>query len=77
MKPASEAYEEMYEGKMYESFMDKDPIVHNHAVYWDGEIGYEITKSSRLELSKPTITIHIPMRQLGTDNTKKIGRAHV
>ncbi|MDE7354866.1 MAG: ABC-ATPase domain-containing protein [Acetatifactor sp.] len=70
MKPASEAYEEMYEGKMYESFMDKDPIVHNHAVYWDGEIGYEITKSSRLELSKPTVTIHIPMRQLGTDNTK-------
>lgn len=63
MKPASETYEEMYEGKMYESFMDKDPIVHNHAVYWDGEIGYEITKSNRLELSKPTVTIHIPMKQ--------------
>ena len=63
MKPASETYEDMYEGKMYESFMDKDPIVHNHAVYWDGEIGYEITKSNRLELSRPTVTIHIPMKQ--------------
>ena len=63
MKPASETYEDMYEGKMYESFMDKDPIVHNHAVYWDGEIGYEITKSNRLELSKPTVAIHIPMKQ--------------
>ena len=63
MKPTSETYEDMYEGKMYESFMDKDPIVHNHAVYWDGEIGYEITKSNRLELSKPTVTIHIPMKQ--------------
>lgn len=64
MKPTSETYEEMYEGKMYETFMDKDPIVHNHAVYWNGEIGYEITKSNRLELSKPTVTIHIPMKLL-------------
>ena len=42
MKPTSESYEEMYEGEMYETFIDKDPFVHNHAVYWDGEIGYEI-----------------------------------
>lgn len=69
MKPASEAYEEMYEGKMYETFMDKDPIVHDQAVYWDGEIGYEITKSNRLELSKPTVTVHIPMKLLQTEDT--------
>ncbi len=64
MRPASETYEEIYEGRMCESFMDKDPIVHNHALYWDGEIGYEIAKSNRLELSKPTVTIHIPMHLL-------------
>ena len=64
MRSASETYEEIYEGRMCESFMDKDPIVHNHALYWDGEIGYEITKSNRLELSKPTVTIHIPMHLL-------------
>ena len=64
MKPASETYEEIYEGRMCESYMDKDPIVHNHAMYWDGEIGYEITKSNRLELSRPTVTIHIPMHLL-------------
>lgn len=69
MKPASETYEEMYEGKMYETFMDKDPIVHSHAMYWDGEIGYEIAKSNRLELSKPTVTIHIPMKQLKLEET--------
>lgn len=69
MKPTSETYEDMYEGKMYESFMDKNPIVHNHAVYWDGEIGYEITKSNRLELSKPTVTIHIPIKQFRTEET--------
>ena len=64
MRSASETYEEIYEGRMCESFMDKDPIVHNHALYWDGEIGYEIAKSNRLELSKPTVTIHIPMHLL-------------
>ncbi len=69
MKPTSESYEEMYEGEMYETFIDKDPFVHNHAVYWDGEIGYEITKSNRLELSKPTVTIHIPLKLLKTEET--------
>ena len=69
MKPTSETYEDMYEGKMYESFLDKDPFVHNHAVYWDGEIGYEITKSNRLELSKPTITIHIPAKHFPVEET--------
>lgn len=69
MRPSSETYEEIYEGKMYESFMDKDPIVHNHAVYWAGETGYEITKSSRLDLSRPTVTIHIPMKRFRTEET--------
>lgn len=64
MKPASETYEEMYEGRMCETYLDKDPIVHNHALYWDGEIGYEITKSNRLELSRPTVVIHIPLHLL-------------
>lgn len=77
MKPTSETYEEMYEGKMYETFMDKDPIVHNHAVYWDGEIGYEVTKSNRLELSKPTVTIHIPMKQLKTEETGVAGLDYI
>lgn len=77
MKPTSETYEEMYEGKMYETFMDKDPIVHNHAMYWDGEIGYEITKSNRLELSKPTVTIHIPMKQLKLEETGVAGLDYI
>lgn len=69
MKPASETYEEMYEGKLYETFIDKDPTVHNQPLYWDGEISYEITKSNRLELSRPTVTIHIPTRLLQVEET--------
>ncbi|MBE5960229.1 MAG: hypothetical protein E7256_02400 [Lachnospiraceae bacterium] len=69
MRPDSVTYEEMYEGRMLETFIDKDPIEHNHAVYWDNEIGYEITKTNRLDLSKPTITIHIPMKDLKVEDT--------
>ncbi len=66
MKPTSETYEEIYEGKMVESG-GAGPIVHNQAVYWNGEIGYEITKSNRLELSKPTVTILIPLKFFGLE----------
>lgn len=69
LRPNSETYETMFEGKMFETFIDKDPIVHNHAIYWDEEIGYEITKSNRLELSKPTVTIHIPIKNLQVTDT--------
>lgn len=69
MRPNSETYEDMYEGRMLETFIDKDAIEHNHAIYWDDEIGYEITKSNRLDLSKPTITIHIPMKNLKVEDT--------
>lgn len=69
MSPKSENYEEMYEGKMLETFIDKDAIEHNHAVYWDDEIGYEITKSNRLNLSRPTVTIHIPMKNFKITDT--------
>lgn len=69
MRPSSETYEDMYEGRMLETFIDKDPIEHNHAIYWDDEIGYEIRKSNRLDLSKPTIIIHIPMKNLKVEDT--------
>lgn len=68
MKPTSETYEEMYEGKLCET-TGNDPIIHNQALYWDGEIGYEITKSNRLELSKPTVTVHIPIKLLQVEDT--------
>lgn len=70
MKPTSETYEELYEGELVEPVGQHDPIIHNQAVYWDGEIGYEITKSNRLELSKPTIMIHIPVKLLRLGDMK-------
>lgn len=69
MRPTSETYDEMYDGKLYETFIDKDPAVHNQALYWDGEISYEITRSNRLEPSKPTVVIHVPMKLLQVEDT--------
>lgn len=77
MKPNCETYETMYEGKMYEIFVDKDPIVHNHAVYWDDEIGYEISKSNRLELSKPTVIIDIPLKKFGLEDADVTARDYI
>lgn len=77
MKPTSESYEEMYAGKLYETFIDKDPIIHDQALYWDGEISYEITRSNRLELSKPTVTIHIPVELLGIEDTGAAALDHI
>ena len=64
MKPADETYREMYEGKLCETCEVGESAVHNQAIYWWGEIGYEITRSNRLELSRPTVTIHIPLKML-------------
>lgn len=78
MKPTSETYEEMYEGRLCEpSSVGGDPIVHNQALYWDGEIGYEITKSNRLELSRPTVTIHIPTKLLKVEDTGTAALDHI
>ena len=49
MKPADETYREMYEGKLCETCEVGESAVHNQAIYWWGEIGYEITRSNRLE----------------------------
>lgn len=40
-------------------------------------IGYEITKSNRLELSKPTVTIHIPLKDLKVEEPNVAALDHI
>jgi hypothetical protein len=77
LKPTNQTYEDIYEGKMYELGEESDPTVHNQALYWNGEIGYEITKSNRLELSKPTVVIHIPMKLFGVEKAGTAGLDYI
>lgn len=62
MKPDNITYKEMYEGEMV--LPGINPEYHNSAMYWDEDIGYEITKSNKFLLDCPTITIHIPVEYL-------------
>lgn len=64
MKGDNETYKEMYAGKMREPVPDGF-IEHNQPVYWDEQISYTITKSNRIELSRPTVTVSIPVHMLG------------
>ena len=38
-----------------------DTEYHNDATYWDGEIAYEITRTNKTVLDKPTVVIKIPV----------------
>lgn len=59
-------YKEMYEGKLH--ILPKDPEIKEYDVsepiYWRNDIFYEVRRSNRIELSKPTITIGIPVKKL-------------
>lgn len=65
MKPDNHTYKEIYDGRMIMPRGQHDPEDHSSPVYWDEDISYEITKSNKFELDRPTILIGIPIELLG------------
>ena len=59
-------YKEMYEGNLHivPNNSQERPYNISEPIYWKNEIFYEISRSNRIELSKPTITIGIPIKKL-------------
>lgn len=59
-------YKEMYEGKLHiiPNNSQERPYDLSEPIYWKNEIFYEISRSNRIELSKPTIIIGIPIKKL-------------
>ena len=59
-------YKEMYEGKLHmiPNNSQERPYDISEPIYWKDGIFYVITRSNRIELSKPTITIGIPVKKL-------------
>jgi len=60
-------YKEMYEGGLtvYDPDMpDAPPYGDYEPIYYNNEIGYEITHTHKLAQDKPTITIRIPLSKL-------------
>lgn len=61
MDPSAVSYTEMYEGPI--NIVDRETGViteENDSVYWNGNIGFEITRTHKLALDKPTVIIEIP-----------------
>jgi len=61
MDPSAVSYTEMYEGPI--NVVDRETGVtteENDSVYWHGDIGFEVTRTHKLALDKPTILIRIP-----------------
>ena len=57
-------YKEIYDGKIHMIPRDGEPYNIAEPIYWHNDISYEITRSNRIELSKPTVRIGIPIKLL-------------
>ncbi len=60
-------YNQVYDGKIHVVINDgskKQPENHSEPIYWEDGIYYRFERTNRLELSKPTITIGIPIKKL-------------
>lgn len=66
MQTTSINYKAMYDGKIHMiSKLAKEAAFDiSEPIYWKNDIFYEITRTNRLDLSKPTVTIGIPIKKL-------------
>ena len=70
MEPNTHTYEEMYNGSIV--YLDParpgvPPMSDCDPTYYSGDIGFEITGTHKLAQDKPTVTVKIPVEQLGMD----------
>lgn len=60
-------YNQLYEGKIHMLVKEGSkelPVNHSEPIYWNDGIYYKFERTNRLEPSKPTITIGIPIKKL-------------
>ncbi len=68
MEPDTASYSAMYEGSMYvedPSHPTIDPYVDHCPIYYNENVGFEITVTHKLAQDKPTVVIGIPCTALG------------
>lgn len=60
-------YSQLYDGKIHmiaKEGSKEPPMNHSEPIYWEDGIYYKFERTNRLEPSKPTITIGIPIKKL-------------
>ncbi len=70
MQPDTMTYKEMYEGTLIMILPnDQDPIVEYQSIYYNDMIGFQFDISNKLAQDKPTVTVMIPIEDLGIECT--------
>ena len=67
MQSNTTTYKEMYDGKSILVLPNQETEIQYDPIYWYEDISYEITYTHKLALSKPTLTLSIPIEKLGFD----------
>lgn len=67
MQNNTTTYKEMYDGELHVLFPNQETEIQYDPIYWHEDISYEITYTHKLALSKPTLTLSIPVEKLGFD----------
>ena len=67
MQSNTTTYKEMYDGKSILVLPNQETEIQYDPIYWYEDISYEITYTHKLALSKPTLTLSIPVEKLGFD----------
>ena len=68
MREDTSTYTAMYDGTVFIPQPGENPDERSRdTLYFDGEIGYDITPSGRGEADRPTVVIQIPCDTLGID----------
>ncbi len=68
MQSDTMTYKEMYEGLLIMNLPnDQDPIVEYQSIYYNDRIGFQLDISNKLAQDKPTVTVMIPIEDLGIE----------
>lgn len=76
MQNNTNTYKEMYDGESILVLPGQKPEIQYDPIYWHEDISYEITYTHKLALSKPTLTLSIPVEKLGFDTATKAAADH-
>lgn len=65
LRDSNVTYKEVYEGRMHVTPQTSERAYDiSEPIYWKNDIFFRIERTNRIELSKPTITIGIPIQEL-------------
>lgn len=76
MSKEQSTYKDMYEGEMLVCTSNGSEVEYS-PLYYSGNIGFFISRTHKLALDKPTVTVQIPCKLLGISDSDHMYRTHI